>query len=114
PSLKDHFPDPFLLAGMEDMANFMADAVQAGKKIGVFADFDVDGATSAAILTRFFRHLGREPVLYIPDRLSEGYGPNIEAFKKLKAQGVDVLLVADCGITAHQAIAQGRALGLDI
>ncbi len=114
PSLKDNFPDPFSLVGMQAMAEFVADAIQTDKKIGIFADFDVDGATSAAILTRFLRHTGQEPIVYIPDRLEEGYGPNIAAFTKLKEQGVDVLLVADCGITAFEVIEQGRALGLDI
>lgn len=114
PSLKDHFPDPFTLAGMEAMAHDAADAIEAKKAFGIFADFDVDGATSAAILTRFLRHTGIEPVVYIPDRLEEGYGPNIEAFKTLKAQGVDVLFVADCGITAFDVIKAGRALGLEI
>lgn len=114
PSLKDNFPDPFTLAGMEAMAAFVAEALMTGKKFGIFADFDVDGATSAAILTRFLRHVGAEPRVYIPDRLEEGYGPNIEAFKKLQAQGVEILFVADCGITAFEVMREGRAVGLDI
>lgn len=113
PSLKN-CPDPFLLAGMDNMAAFAADGIVAGKKFGIFADFDVDGATSAAILTRFFRHVGVEPNVYIPDRLEEGYGPNINAFTQLREQGVEILFVADCGITSFEVIAQGRALGLDI
>lgn len=114
PSLKEHFPDPNSLQGMAEMAAFAADSIIAGKKFGVFADFDVDGATSAAVLTRFLRHVGVDPVVYIPDRLEEGYGPNINAFAKLREQGVEVLFVADCGITAFEVIEQGRALGLDI
>lgn len=113
PSLKN-CPDPFSLAGMDAMASFAADGIIAGKKFGIFADFDVDGATSAAILTRFLRHVGVEPDVYIPDRLEEGYGPNINAFAQLKEQGVEILFVADCGITAFDVIAHGRALGLDI
>ncbi len=113
PSLKN-CPDPFSLAGMDDMAAFVAQGIVDGKKFGIFADFDVDGATSAAILTRFLKHAGVEPDIYIPDRLEEGYGPNINAFKQLKEQGVEILFVADCGITAFDVIAQGRALGLDI
>jgi single-stranded-DNA-specific exonuclease len=113
PSLKN-CPDPFSLAGMGEMAAFVAQGIVDGKKFGIFADFDVDGATSAAILTRFLKHAGVEPDIYIPDRLEEGYGPNINAFKQLKEQGVEILFVADCGITAFDVIAQGRALGLDI
>ena len=114
PTLKDHFPDPFSMAGMEDLANDLAARIEAGDTIGVLADFDVDGATSAAILSRFLRHCSIEPPIYIPDRLEEGYGPSETAFKSLKDQGASFVMVADCGITAHEPIAQGKALGLDI
>ena len=114
PTLKDHFPDPFAMAGMRAFAEDMAQAVTDGRRIGILADFDVDGATSAAILTRFFRHLGQEVPVYIPDRLSEGYGPSEKAFQSLKEQGAEYVILADCGITAHEPVAAGRALGLDI
>lgn len=114
PSLAKHFPDPLSLAGMGDMADMVADAVISGRKIGIFGDFDVDGATSTALLLRFFRHLGMDCPFYIPDRLSEGYGPNINALKTLKEQGAEIVIICDCGITAFDVIAQGRALGLDI
>lgn len=114
PSLKDSLPDPHVMAGMGEMAEFAAGALMQGRKFGVFADFDVDGATSAAILTRFLRHAGQDAPVYIPDRLSEGYGPNIDALRRLKEQGVEIVLIADCGITAFEVVEQGRALGLDI
>lgn len=114
PTLRSHFPDPFSLAGMEALAVDVAKAIQTGRSIGVFADFDVDGATSAAILIRFLRHFEINAPLYIPDRLSEGYGPSREALLNLKDRGAEFILMADCGITAFEAVASGREMGLDI
>lgn len=112
PTLREHFPDPFSLAGMREAAQALADAVTAGKIIAIFADFDVDGACSAAILTRFLKALGVEPILYIPDRLTEGYGANAQAFHTLKGAGAEVVVLCDCGITAHDPLAEARRLGL--
>ena len=114
PRLSRDFPDPFRMQDMEDAAMMVADAVIAGRKMALFADFDVDGATSTAILVRFFRHCGVDLPFYIPDRLAEGYGPNIDALKKLKAGGAELVLMADCGTTAFDVVAQGREIGLDI
>lgn len=114
PTLKDDFPDPYLMKNMEAMAGHVAQALAAGRKFGVFADFDVDGATSAAILVRFFRHLGLDVPFYIPDRLKEGYGPNVKALQSLKAQGAEIVFICDCGVTAFDVVAEGRALGLEI
>lgn len=118
PTLRDNFPDPFSMVGMEELANDLSDriiAVEAGSaSIGILADFDVDGATSAAILTRFLRHCGLNPPVYIPDRLNEGYGPSDKSFASLKEQGAEFVIIADCGITAHEPIAAGRDMGLDI
>ncbi len=114
PTLKKHFPDPLSMAGMKKFADWAAAQFIDGKKFGIFADFDVDGSTSAAIFKRFFRALGVDAPFYIPDRLSEGYGPNINAFKNLKEQGVDILFVADCGTTSVEVIQAGRDLGLEI
>lgn len=114
PRVSRHFPDPFALQGMDSLAAYLADAVAKGRKIGVFGDFDVDGATSTAIMVRFFRHLGLEIPFYIPDRLAEGYGPNVPALEKLKAQGVEIVLICDCGITAFEQIAAGREMGIEI
>lgn len=114
PTLRDNFPDPFSMAGMRDLAEALGDAVQKGTKIGVFADFDVDGATSSSILKRFFRHLGQDVPVYIPDRLCEGYGPSGEALQALKEQGAEFVLIVDCGITAFEAVQAGRELGLTL
>ena len=114
PTLKDNFPDPFALVGMREMAEDLARAIAADKKIAIFGDFDVDGATSSAVLHRFLKGVGIEAPIYIPDRLSEGYGPNIEALRTLKEQGADILLMLDCGTTAFDVVKAGADLGLKI
>ena len=114
PRLRDHFPDPFKLKDMDALAEFMAEAVIAGRPIGVFADFDVDGATSSAILKRFFRALGQEVPVYIPDRLKEGYGPSVDAYKSLKEQGAEIVITVDCGITSFEPAAAAKEMGLDL
>ena len=114
PTLAKNFPDPFSMAGMTEMAEYVADAIINGKKLAVFGDFDVDGATSTAIFIRFLRYCGVDAPFYIPDRIEEGYGPNIKALESLRAQGADCVLILDCGITSHDVIQQGRDIGLDI
>lgn len=114
PKLARHFPDPFSLAGMEALAVYLAQAVADGRKIAVFGDFDVDGATSTAILVRFFRHMGIEAPFYIPDRTKEGYGPNENALRILKERGAEIVIMCDCGITAFEVIAAGRKMGLEV
>ncbi len=114
PKLSRDFPDPFKLQDMDATASMVADAIITGRKVALFADFDVDGATSTAILVRFFRHCGVDLPFYIPDRMAEGYGPNITALKKLKADGAELVLMADCGTTAFDVVEQGREIGLDI
>jgi single-stranded-DNA-specific exonuclease len=114
PTLKNDFPDPFSLQGMRELAEYVADAIQSKRKISIFGDFDVDGATSSAILHRFLKHFGIEAPIYIPDRLTEGYGPNTEALQKLKADGAEIVFLLDCGTTAFDIVAEGRAMGLEI
>jgi single-stranded-DNA-specific exonuclease len=114
PKLSRDFPDPYKLMDMEPFSKWMADAIIQGRKISAFCDFDVDGSTSAAVFKKFFRHLGMDIPLYIPDRMKEGYGPNAKALHALKEQGADIVLMADCGTTAFDVIAEGRAIGLDI
>lgn len=114
PTLARDFPDPFRLKDMDKAAAYIAGAMMAGRKMALFADFDVDGATSTAILVRFFRHCGIDLPFYIPDRMKEGYGPNINALKTLKAQGAEIVLMADCGTTAFDVVAQAREIGLEI
>jgi single-stranded-DNA-specific exonuclease len=114
PALKTDLPDPYTLRDMDRAAERIADAVMKGEKAAVFGDYDVDGATSTALLKRYFRGLGQDIRVYIPDRIAEGYGPNIDAIRKLKDDGASLLITADCGITAFDVIGQGTALGLDI
>lgn len=114
PTLRDHFPDPFSLAGMEDLTNYLAEAVQEKKKIAIFGDFDVDGATSSAVLYRFLKAVGIEARVYIPGRLTEGYGPNTEALQTLKDDGAQIVILLDCGTTAFDIVQSGRDMGLDI
>ncbi len=113
PTLRRDFPDPSSLAGMDGAAHHLSQAIESGRKIAVFADFDVDGATSAGLLTRFLRATGNEPLLYIPDRLKEGYGPNLQAFQTLRQRGADLVVLCDCGTTAHEVLAGARDLGLE-
>ncbi len=114
PTLRDDFPDPFSLMGMKDFAGDLAECIINETPIGVFADFDVDGSTSAAIMTRFLRHFGLNPPVYIPNRLSEGFGPNAAAMKALKEQGAEVVLMADCGTTAFEPLQAAHDMGLKV
>ncbi len=113
PKLSTHFPDPFHLKDMDKLATRVCDAIQKGEKIGILADFDVDGATSGSILTRALRHFGVEPVVYIPDRLKDGYGPSNRFMQKFKDEGCAVMLTLDCGITSHEPLAFATELGMD-
>ncbi len=114
PTLKDWMPDPSLFAGMDRAAARIADAVVAGEPITVFADYDVDGATSAAILIRLLRQLGARPDHYIPDRLLEGYGPSVDALLAIRARGTGLLLLLDCGTQAFAELAAAADAGLDV
>src|SRR5271165_1719633 len=112
PALKVLMPDPAVLTDMERAAALIADAVVAGTTIAVFGDYDVDGATSVALFARFLRHHGRDPILYIPDRIFEGYGPNSEALGKLAAAGARLVIAVDCGSTSFAPLVAARDLGL--
>ncbi len=114
PTLRDHLPDPSHLLGMDDAATRIAAAVQAGERIAIFGDYDVDGATSSALLSRFLRAAGAEARVYIPDRMIEGYGPNIPALLRLRDEGARVVITVDCGTTAFAPLAAARDAGLDV
>ncbi len=111
PTLRALLPDPATLRDMAQAAARLARAVQHGETVAVFGDYDVDGACSTAVLTLFLRGLGCPVLPYIPDRLAEGYGPNPAALQRLAAQGATLVLCADCGTSAHEALAalHGRA-----
>lgn len=115
PKLRDLLPDPSSLRDMDAATNRLADAIEKSEQIAVFGDYDVDGACSSALLIDFWRAAGApEPLLHIPDRIIEGYGPNVEAIRDLAARGATLLVTVDCGTSSHEAFAVGRALGLDV
>ncbi len=113
PRLKTQLPDPHLLAHMERASARFADAIASGETIAVLGDYDVDGACAAAVLLRYLRGLGRAPLLYVPDRMREGYGPSAAAARSLRAQGATLLVTVDCGAASHDAMAAASACGLD-
>jgi single-stranded-DNA-specific exonuclease len=114
PTLRALMPDPSTLADMPAAAVRLADAVTRGETVAIFGDYDVDGATAAAVLGRFMRHCGLRPLIHIPDRLFEGYGPNDEAIRALAAQGATLLVTVDCGTNSHEPLAEASRLGLDV
>jgi single-stranded-DNA-specific exonuclease len=114
PTIKRAMPDPNVLTAMSEAAARIADAMTRGESIAIFGDYDVDGATSAAVLARFLRFGGVEPIIHIPDRLFEGYGPNVEAVRALAARGATLLVTVDCGTTSIEPLSEARALGMDV
>src|SRR5690606_6014410 len=98
---------------MDRAAERMADAVLAGETITIFGDYDVDGATSAALLIRLLRELGSEARAYIPDRLMEGYGPSGEALVRIAEGGSTLIVTVDCGAQAFEALAMARGADVD-
>ncbi|WP_366842287.1 single-stranded-DNA-specific exonuclease RecJ [Reyranella sp.] len=114
PTLRKFLPDPSHLKDMDAAVARLVHAVRQGERIVVFGDYDVDGATSSALLLRFFRAVGGDIGVYIPDRRKEGYGPNTTALLKLKEEGASVVVTVDCGITAFEPLAEARRVGLDL
>lgn len=114
PSIRAFMPDPSIFRDMDKAAERLADAVQRGEAVTVFGDYDVDGATSAALLVRLLRDLGLTPRAYIPDRLMEGYGPSGEALVRLKREGADLIVTVDCGAMAYEALADAKAVGAEV
>ena len=114
PRLRDGLPDPAHLRDMDRAVARLLRAVQEAEPIVVFGDYDVDGATSAALLLRFFAAIGARASLYVPDRMREGYGPNAPALLRLKADGAAVVVTVDCGATAHEPLAAAAEAGLDV
>jgi len=114
PTIKRSMPDPNVLTAMPEAATRIADAMTRGESIAIFGDYDVDGATSAAVLARFLRQGGVEPIIHIPDRLFEGYGPNVEAVRALAERGATLLVTVDCGTTSIEPLAEAKALGMDV
>jgi single-stranded-DNA-specific exonuclease len=114
PTLKALFPDPSSFIDMDKAAQILVDAVVRDRPMAVFADYDVDGASSAAQLVRWMRALGKDLPIYVPDRVTEGYGPSPAAFRRLKEQGAELVVTVDCGAAAQEAIAYAVGIGLEV
>jgi len=114
PRLRDFMPDPSVFRDMDKAAERLADAVTAQERVTVFGDYDVDGATSAALLIRLLGQLGLDADAYIPDRLMEGYGPGGEALVRLSERGASLVVTVDCGAQAFEALAMANEAGLDV
>jgi single-stranded-DNA-specific exonuclease len=114
PSIRAFMPDPSIFRDMDRAAARLADAVAAKESIAIFGDYDVDGATSAALLIRVLRDLGVEARAYIPDRMREGYGPTAAALLRLADEGASLIVTVDCGAQAFEALAAARQAGIDI
>lgn len=114
PSIRGFMPDPSIFRDMDRAAERLADAVQTGEKVTIFGDYDVDGATSAALMILLLRDLGLEARAYIPDRLMEGYGPSGEALVRLKEEGASLIVTVDCGAQAFEALEMARVAGVDV
>ena len=112
PRLRDLMPDPFVLTAMEPAALKIVGAIERDEIIAIFGDYDVDGATSAALLAGFLDRAGARRLIHIPDRLTEGYGPNVEAVATLVAAGAQLLVTVDCGTTGHEPIREAARLGV--
>lgn len=114
PSIRGFMPDPSIFRDMDRAAARLADAIQAGEQVTIFGDYDVDGATSAALMILLLRDLGLEARAYIPDRLMEGYGPSGTALVRLKEEGASLIVTVDCGAQAFEALEMARVAGVDV
>ncbi len=114
PTIRRLMPEPYSLADCEKAANRIADAVERRQRVAIFGDYDVDGAASSALLSRFLHHFGIHDHIYIPDRIFEGYGPNPTAIRQLIADGADLIVTVDCGSTSHDALAAAAEEHCDV
>ena len=112
PTVRALMPDPDTLQGMAAALSRLADAVQRGETVAIFGDYDVDGACSSALLAGFLEACGTPFIIHIPDRIFEGYGPNIEAITALAKEGATLLVTVDCGTTSFEPLAAAKTLGL--
>ncbi len=114
PTVRRLMPDPDVIVDMKPAASRVADAIMRREQVAIFGDYDVDGATSTALLASFLRIAGGDPLIHIPDRIFEGYGPNTEAIGSLAQRGARLLVTVDCGTTSMEPLAEAKRLGLDI
>lgn len=114
PTLRNALPDPASLIGMDVAAERLVTAIRDGESLAIFGDYDVDGATSSALLARFLSAVGVPARVYIPDRITEGYGPTTPAMLRLRAEGIKLLITVDCGTTAFEPLEAAGDAGLDV
>jgi len=114
PTIRQLMPDPSTLAGMDALAERLARAITDNEAVALFGDYDVDGACSCALMARYLRHFGVEPQVHIPDRIFEGYGPNVAAMDKLIDAGATLIITLDCGTTSDEPIAHAVGRGADV
>lgn len=114
PSLRAFLPDPSAFRDMDAAAERLTQAILSGETVTVYGDYDVDGATSAALIIRLLRMLGHDARYYIPDRLLEGYGPSGEALVRIAGEGSSLIVTVDCGAMAHEALGMAHAAGVDV
>jgi len=114
PTIRKLMPDPFTVTQMETAAKRIADAAERREKVAIFGDYDVDGATSAALLAWHLRHCGLDPQIHIPDRIFEGYGPNVDAIRSLAGKGNTLLVTVDCGTTSFEPLGEAKKLGMSV
>ena len=114
PTLRDLMPDPFVLRDMEAATGRLKRAVERSERVAIFGDYDVDGACSAALVSEYLAACGCETIVHIPDRVTEGYGPNVEAMAAFAAKGATLVVTVDCGAVSHEPFAEARKLGLDV
>ncbi|QOD38323.1 single-stranded-DNA-specific exonuclease RecJ [Candidatus Wolbachia massiliensis] len=114
PLIRSLLPDPFHLLDMDKAIFRIIQAIKNGENIAIFGDYDVDGATSSALINRYLKTIGMYSIIYIPDRVDEGYGLNVDALLQLKRKGIDLCIAVDCGTLAYQPIEDAKNFGLDI
>jgi single-stranded-DNA-specific exonuclease len=114
PKLREAMPDPSVLIDMDRAAARLGKAIEASESVAIFGDYDVDGACSAALLGEYLAGFGLAPLIHIPDRITEGYGPNSEAIRLLHAKGARLLVCVDCGTSGHEPLADAKRLGMDV
>ena len=113
PTLRALMPDPSVLRDMDAAVDRLARAIERREPVAIFGDYDVDGATSSALLALYLEAFGIATRIHIPDRITEGYGPNVEAIRMLAGEGARLLVTVDCGVSSHEPLAEARKLGLD-
>ena len=114
PTLRDLMPDPFVMRDMQAATERLVRAAERGERVAIFGDYDVDGACSAALLSEFLEACGAETIVHIPDRVTEGYGPNAEAIESFAARGARLVVTVDCGAVSHAPFERAARLGLDV